>query len=86
MTDSTTGGLLWATGPKSEREQKVQSYPGEILVARRLFFILVGGLPPSDKVSHEFRRTKFQVRRLVKLGIEKRDPDSLTADEIRSQN
>ena len=25
-----------------------------------------------------------QVRRLVKLGIDKRDPDALTADEIRS--
>ena len=51
MTDSTTGGLLWATGPKSEREQKVQPHPGE--VARVVFLSLWVGFHPLKKPQDE---------------------------------
>merc|ERR1712241_933501 len=40
-----------------------------------------GRLVPKVKGSRKF--SPIQVRRLLKLGIEKRDPDTLTSDEIR---
>jgi len=40
-----------------------------------------GRLVPKVKGTRKF--SPIQVRRLVKLGIDKRDPDALTADEIR---
>ena len=66
----------------SRKFSPIQVIMSEHIVRHHAFCDIIANCFIFD-LDYEFKPKPCQVRRLVKLGIEKRDPDTLSTDEIR---